>query len=119
MINGTRLQYLQRMCRSYKPTIPSDFVLKELGFDLTMYHVRHNGHKSNHKHSSNHEHDSSKSVGLEFLKKAGCVITLIESSVDEIALTSDEASIEESWEINTKDSVIDFSAVFTQDKLLL
>jgi hypothetical protein len=84
ILDGRRLQALQRICRAYKPSVPLGFVISELAFD-------------------------SEEEGQEFLKKAGCVTNDFLS----------EGTSSEGLEINTKDTVIDFSAVFTQDKLLM
>ena len=84
ILDGRRLQALQRICRAYKPSVSLSFVISELAFD-------------------------SVEEGQEFLKKAGCVVNDAQS----------EGTNSEGPEINTKDTVIDFSAVFTQDKLLM
>ena len=82
MLDTWRIQYLQQICKSYKPSVPFDFVVKELGFKET---------------------DSAK----QFVETAGCL------------LVSSNTGNEEDIEINTKDTVINLAAVFTQEKLLL
>jgi SAC3 family protein LENG8/THP3 len=79
MLDGLRLQVLFRMCKAYKPHIPTSWLVEELGFDDTI-------------------------IGESFLIKAGCVLSEQEES-GKIVLTAE--------------SVIDPSAVLTQDKLLL
>jgi hypothetical protein len=77
MIDNYRLQSLQRICRGYKPQVPVDFVIQELAFD-------------------------DKTIGLEFLKKAGCII-ILENGMREI---------------NTKDTVVDFTSLSSENLLL-
>lgn len=48
------------------------------------------------------------------LRKAGCVLEVAKPDGDEEGDASGSK-----WEINTKDSVIDMSVVFSNDKLLL
>ena len=65
-------------CTGYKPQVEVSFVTEELAFDCV---------------------DSC----LEFLKKAGCVVS----------------GDSKERQLNTKDSVIDFSGIITKEKLLL
>eukprot|EP01038_Epipyxis_sp_PR26KG_P007462 gene7462-10172_t len=82
MIVQCRLYALQKMVRCYKPQVEVEFVVNELSFDEAE-------------------------IGLDFLKKVGCMIVGdISKGLAELA-------------INTKDSAIDTSVVFTQEKLLL
>ena len=103
LVDNLRLQALQRICKGkfshthscsprfkcpnfnplhpftgYKPQVEVSFVTEELAFDGV---------------------DSC----LEFLKKAGCVIS----------------GDSKEYQLNTKDSVIDPSAIITKEKLLL
>jgi hypothetical protein len=96
MIDTWRVQALQRMCKAYKPSISASFVINELAFD-------------------------SSAVALEFFRKAGCILAVATASKssDNGGSAGDNDDFIDSLEINTKDSVVDFSAVFTADKLLL
>lgn len=110
MIDSFRLMTLQRICKSYKPSVGAAFVVSQLGFDVTPLPAPHIKKSRFQKETP--------SVGIEFLKKAGCILV---RSAEETAGNSESSGAceEDKWDINTKDSVIDFSAVFTQDKLLL
>eukprot|EP01036_Dinobryon_divergens_P026037 gene26037-34639_t len=78
LVDNLRLQALQRICKGYKPQVEVSFVTGALAFD-------------------------GEDVCLEFLKKAGCVVT----------------GDSKEYQLNTKDSVIDSSAIITKEKLLL
>lgn len=78
MLDTQRIQALQRICRSYKPSIHVKFVSAELLFD-------------------------SIDTARTFLSKAGCVL-----------VKSDDG-----WEINTKDTILDTTALITNTNLLL
>lgn len=105
MLDAWRLYALQRICKAYKPVISTAFVIQELAFASTE-------------------------EGLDFLRKAGCV--LIQPASPTTAGSADAlagrvgGSVEGAgigvgidWDISIKDTVLDASAVFTQDKLLL
>lgn len=100
MIDSIRLKALQRMCKGYKPSVPLDFVLDQLAFD-------------------------DKDIALEFLQRLGCVVTTQPSERESTSSTADLTSAASASSetavlvINTKDSVLDASAIFTQEKLLL
>jgi hypothetical protein len=106
MLDTARLQYLHRLCRSHKPEVNAFFVVSELAFELTKapYSTK----------KSKHLKVVQASAGLEFLKKARCILVDVENGG-----TKSLSYIEEEFNINTKDTVIDVSAVLTQDKLLL
>ena len=53
------------------------------------------------------------------LRKAGCVLEEAKPDGDDEGAGAGGASGSSKWEINTKDSVIDMSVVFSNDKLLL
>ena len=111
MLDSFRLQTLQRICKSFKPTVGALFVILQLGLDPVL--VKTTSHKKKH---VVHTTDA-----LEFLRKAGCVLVNADEATTSLvnAESGNIAYEEGKWEINTKDTVIDFSAVFTQDKLLL
>jgi hypothetical protein len=121
-VDTIRLKYLQRLCRSHKPSVEASFVLQELGFELTEGVSPPEGKKEGkHHHESHKKHhqpppssSAMGSPGLEFLKKAGCV--LIAASLEENHL---QRYMEDAWEINTKDSVIDPTVVLSSENLLL
>ena len=54
--------------------------------------------------------------GPDLLRKAGCVLEEAKPDGDDEGNAGGGSS---KWEINTKDSVIDMSVVFSNDKLLL
>jgi hypothetical protein len=85
MVDEIRLKALQRMAKAYRPSVETNFVVHELGFD-----------------------DVKK--GLSFIKHLGCILS-------EGDTTTTQDGINSMW--NTKDSVIDPAALFTQEKLLL
>ena len=120
MIDSFRLMTLQRICKSYKPTVEASFVATQLGFELT-----HTPLLSPHAKKPRFQKETP-SVGIEFLKKAGCILVRSVEQETTAAVNHSDSSgggrgacEEDKWDINTKDSIIDFSAVFTQDKLLL
>jgi hypothetical protein len=108
MLDGRRLQALQRICRGYKPSVPLDFVISALSFDNIE-------------------------EGVEFVKKAGCMLIRggggeevsgkgDSNSTEGAIASSDEigaGGVIDGVEINTKDSLVSATAVFTQDKLLM
>jgi hypothetical protein len=104
MLDSFRIHALQRICKAYKPSVSADFVLDELNFE------------------------DNKEEGYEFLQKAACILidaNLVEEGGQppDIDKRSEKGHKKRArkppvWEINTKDSVIDVSGVFTQDKLL-
>ena len=57
--------------------------------------------------------------GPDLLRKAGCVLEEAKPEGEEEGSGSGGAGVGPKWEINTKDSVIDMSVVFSNDKLLL
>ena len=93
MLDTWRWYALQRMVRAYKPTINAAFVIEELAFP-------------------------SPAAGLDFLRRAGCAL-VDPAAASGKASSSAFADAEPQWEISVKDTVLDSSAVFTQDKLLL
>jgi hypothetical protein len=96
-IDTWRLYALQRICKGFKPNIAVSYAISLLAF-------------SNNK------------TGIEFLLKAGCVIIGSSITMNNNDSSSSINHLIQSYdllEINTKDTVIDASAVFTQDKLLL
>jgi SAC3/GANP family len=102
MIDARRLHALQRVCRAYKPSVPVDFIVQELAFE-------------------------SGEEGEDIMRKAGCVLEQMTGEGGEGADAAATSSTKSEGlssklsqlHINTKDSVIDMSVVFTQDKLLL
>jgi hypothetical protein len=92
MQDTIRVQVLQRICKAYKPTVSASFVIQELCFDT-------------------------EEQGYEFLQKAACILTDASEGKEEAGLGHTSA-VAKALEINTKDTVIDPSGVFTQDKLL-
>lgn len=82
--DSQRVYSLQRICKGYKPNVPVDFIVTQLGFD-------------------------DKEVGKAFLTKVGCVLVPNPEGVEEFGELA----------IDTKESVIDLSKLFTQEKLLL
>ena len=102
MIANARVQYLMRMCKAYRPVVSAQFVIDELSF-------------------------VNNDIGLDFLKRVGCV--LVESNVETPAPGSDVIDRQNSsgnirrdyiqLDINTKDTVLDPSAVMDKEKLLL
>jgi hypothetical protein len=99
IIDGMRLKAVQRMAKAYRPSVDALFVISELGFLVdskdTLDIIR-----------CNDEDNSQKQNGLQFLKHLGCIIT--ENVGPDCMVT---------W--NTKDSVIDASAIFSDGKQLL
>ena len=116
MLDNMRLQSMQRICKCYKPSVPVEHVVGELGFE------------------SNEE-------AIEFLKLVGCVLKPVEvaaagasggggggggaaskpkagAAVTKIHGTHG-AHKSTQWEIDTKESVVNTQAVFTQRGLLL
>lgn len=80
MLDNWRAQALQKMNRGYKPEVTASFVVSTLAFD-------------------------DEAVGLEFMRKLGCVLVV------------DKATGVLMW--NTKDATVDPTALLTQAKLLL
>lgn len=93
MIDTWRVQALQKIVKAYKPSISAAFVVNELAF-------------------------YSEEEGLLFLRKTGCILVAVstECGSTEESVAHLDASL---LDINTKDSVIDIGAIFTQEKLLL
>lgn len=83
VLDATRLNALQRICKSYKPSVEADFVWRQLGFEDVE-------------------------SGTDFLRKVGCCIC---DGPSDGAINSAL--------IDTQKTVVDASAVLTQDKLLL
>ena len=143
MIDNTRLQYLSRLCKSHKPTVPVSYIATELGYTLTPYTPLKHTHTKSYSHSRNNKKHitaiqkelmniQNNSIAIQFLIKAGCIIS---SSIILTDTTSNASStgtgisedgqnydlpvyIEDAFDINTKDTVVDFTAVLNQDKLL-
>ena len=120
MIDNARLQYLSRLCKSHKPAVSVTFVSSELGFSPTSFaplkHAKNSKRMSLQKEIVNAQNSS---VAIQFLRKAGCILLsspAIETLVE--GHNYDLSCIEESLDINTKDTVIDFASVLNQDKLL-
>ena len=109
MLDSLRVQYLQRICRSYKPDVPVSYVLCELGFELTkVVKVASKSHKKT-------KHVATDIIGMEFLKKAGCImLPVFETSIEAVV-----QCIEDGWIINTKDTIVNFSSIANPEKLLL
>lgn len=104
MIDSYRLQTLQKMCKSYKPSLPVPYVLKELAF----------------------ENDE---IGIDFMGKCACIFqeAEVEGQDDAPVATKNGKPVKkqvdmsnvQKLEWNTKDTVIDMSMLTAQDKLLL
>lgn len=100
MLESMRVKFLQRMLKAYRPmTVSVSFVLEELAFDEEV-------------------------IGMEFLKRLGCVLQEKIAAVAETGESSNDAkedpsSTKKDWIWNTKDSSIDPSALVTEQKLLL
>ena len=103
MIDARRLHALQRICRAFKPSVPVDYVMQELSFENAE-------------------------EGEEAMRKAGCILEYEvvdnegEGSNSSSSVRSDDdlnSKLQSQLHINTKDSVIDMSVAFTQNKLLL
>lgn len=108
MIDTWRIQALQRIVKAYKPSVSAEFVVNELAF-------------------------AEEQEGLDFLRKVGCILEAPATASAAAAAVSQAASpgkkkaktsvpavVDASTlEINTKESVVDVGAVFTQEKLLL
>lgn len=123
MVDTIRMQFVQRLCKAIKPQVSASFVLLETAFALTPEPIKspspaRSSSSKSHKKSS-HAAPVVVSEGLEFLKKIGCLLVKATDASTDGSLAVNSNFIEEEWDINTKDSVIDFSAVLTQDKLLL
>ena len=142
MIDNMRLQYLSRLCKSHKPNVPVSYIATELGYTLTPYTPSKHTHtksssSNNKKHTTAVQKElmniQNNSIAIQFLKKAGCIIsssiilteTTSNTSSSAGTSTSEEGQnydlpvyIEDAFDINTKDTVVDFSAVLNQDKLL-
>jgi len=129
MVENMRMQFVQRLCKAIKPQVSAAFILLETAFALTPIPTTPSPARSSSSSSKSHKKSSSSShtvvpvvpsEGLEFLKKIGCLLVkATEVPADVPTTTAAKAMyVEEEWDVNTKDSVIDFSAVLTQDKLL-
>jgi hypothetical protein len=92
VLDSARLNALQRICKSFKPNVDADFVSRQLGFDSVV-------------------------SGVEFFRKVGCILSA--SSGDGSAGKSPSVLLNDGLLIDTQKTVIDVSAVLTQDKLLL
>eukprot|EP01040_Poterioochromonas_malhamensis_P000685 gene685-732_t len=100
MLESMRVKFLQRMLKAYRPmTVSVSFVLEELAFEEEV-------------------------IGMDFLKRLGCVLQEKVAAVAETGESSSDAkedpsSTKKDWIWNTKDSSIDPSALVTEQKLLL
>ena len=79
MLDTARLQALQKICRSYRPSVAAEFISEELGFD--SIHTAHS-----------------------FLIKAGCVLIKDKESGELLVSTGD--SVINSAEIYTQDKLL-------------
>jgi hypothetical protein len=98
LIDSMRLKALQRMLKAYRPVgVSLSFVLEELAYSET------------------------EDVGIQFMKKLGCIIQ--EKQISTTSLADNNADgdntggPERIW--NTKDTNIDPAALYTEEKLLL
>ena len=98
MVDNYRVQSLQKMCRTYKPDVCASFVLKELAFTDEI-------------------------IGIEFLRKVGCILittpTTSTTTTSSTAHNKDNKEKKKEFMLNTKDSVVDLSALLNDTKLLL
>ena len=103
MVDTMRVQALQKMCRAYRPEpLKLLFVLSELAFD--------------------DDTDSEHIIGIEFLRKVGCIITATAAAPASNNSTSDQQHHKHpecNLRINTKESQIDISLLQDEAKLLL
>lgn len=102
MVDTMRVQALQKMCRAYRPEpLKLLFVLSELAFDDTV---------------------SEHIIGIEFLRKVGCIISAAAVSASNNNSTGDQQQQQHpdrDLRINTKESQIDISLLQDEAKLLL
>lgn len=89
VIDNYRLHTLQKVVKAYKPTVPATFLIEELAFDDMQ-------------------------VGLETMRSAGCVFE--QTGPRAGTGTGGEGA---GLEMNTKESVVDFSAALKEGGLLL
>lgn len=100
MVDNYRVQSLQKMCRTYKPDVCASFVLKELAFTDEI-------------------------IGIEFLRKVGCILITTPTTTSTTSVSSttvhnkDNKEKKKEFMLNTKDSVVDLSALLNDTKLLL
>lgn len=104
MVDTMRVQALQKMCRAYRPEpLKLLFVLSELAFD--------------------DDTDSEHIIGIEFLRKVGCIIAATTAAPVSNNSTADHHQQQQHPEcnlrINTKESQIDISLLQDEAKLLL